>query len=165
MAPAVAQAVAPDGAIPDRARLRADLEEARAAFHRLLEAAGGARWHAPSATSAWTVGEVLVHLTWSLEYLPKEVEMARQGKGMFNLPKWFADPASFWIIRRQARKSDPQSLRRRYDAALDAALATLEAVPDSDWSLGAHFYGHGFYTVADLFATPSQHLAEHTAQA
>lgn len=152
-----------EGTIPDRDKLRADLEATRAAFHKLLETAE-ARWHAPSGTSAWTVGEVLVHLTGALEYLPQEVERARQSKGMFNLPKWIADPASFWLTRREARRSDPQSLRRRYDTAMDAALAALETVPDSDWGLGARFYGHGFYTVADLFATPGEHLTEHTAQ-
>lgn len=82
---------------------------------------------------------------------------------MFNLPKWIADPGSFWITRWEARKSDPQALHHRYDAAIDETLAALESVPDSDWGLGARFYGHGFYTVADLFATPGQHLAEHTA--
>jgi hypothetical protein len=145
----------------DREKMRAELEAARAAFHRLVEAAGQ-RWREKSATTDWTVGEVQVHLTWALEYLPKEVEMARKGKGMFNMPQWIADPASFWIIRRQARKSDPAALLRRYDAAMDATLAALATVPDSDWGLGARFYGHGFYTVADLFATPGQHLAEHT---
>ncbi len=68
-----------------------------------------------------------------------------------------------WSIHpRQARKSDPASLRRRYDAAMDAVLAALETVPDSDWGLGARFYGERFYTVADLFATPGHHLVEHT---
>jgi hypothetical protein len=157
-----APAAAPAQAIPDRAKLRADLEATRAAFHALVDAAAGARWHDQSAAGAWTVGEVLVHLTWALEYLPKEVEMARRGKGMFNMPQWIADPGSFWIIRRQARKSDPQSLHRRYDAAMDATLAALERVPYEDWGLGARFYGHGFYTVAALVATPGQHLAEHT---
>jgi hypothetical protein len=151
----------PAPVVVDRAKLCEELEATREAFHRLVEAAGP-RWHDKSATCAWTVGEVLVHLTWSLEYLPKEVEMARRGKGMFNMPKWIADPGSFWIIRRQARKSDPQSLHRRYDAAMDAVLAALETVPDSDWGCGARFYGEKFYTVADLFATPGQHLAEHT---
>ena len=151
----------PAAVVVDRAQVRAELEAARAAFHRLVEAAGP-RWQEKSASTAWTVGEVLVHLTWALEYLPQEVAMARRGKGMFNMPQWIANPASFWIIRRQARKSDPASLLRRYDAAMDAALAALETVPDGDWGLGARFYGHGFYTVADLFATPGQHLAEHT---
>lgn len=150
--------------VADRAKLRADLEATRAAFHKLVDEAAGARWHAKSQTSDWTVGEVFEHLTWALEQLPKEVESARRGKGMFNMPKWIADPGSFWITRRAARRSDPPSLHRRYDAAMDATLAALAGVPDSDWGLGARFYGHGFYTVADLFATPGQHLAEHTAQ-
>jgi hypothetical protein len=157
------QALAQTQAVPDRAGLRADLEATRAAFHALVDAAAGTTWRTQSPGSAWTAGEVLVHLTWALEYLPEEVARARRGKGMFNMPKWIADPGSFWIIRRQARKSDPQSLHRRYDAAMDAVLAALETVPDSDWGLGARFYGHGFYTVAGLFATPAEHLAEHTA--
>lgn len=151
-------------AAPDRAALRAELEATRAAFHRLLDEAAGERWRAGSPSSAWTVGEVLVHLTWALEQLPQEVEMARRGKGMFNMPQWIADPGSYWIIRWQARKADPASLRRRYDAAMDATIAALETVPDSDWGLGAPFYGHGFYSVADLFATPAEHLAEHMGQ-
>jgi hypothetical protein len=158
----LASAVQGRAAVVDRAKLRTELEATRAAFHRLLEAAQGVGWDEKCTMSEWTVGEVLVHLTWALEYLPEEVARARRGKGMFNMPKWFADPASFWIIRRQARKSDLQLLRRRYDTAMDAVLAALEAVPDSDWGLGARFYGHGHYTVAELFATPAQHLAEHT---
>ena len=147
--------------VVDRAKLRVELEAARAEFHRLVEAAGP-RWREKSATTDWTVGEVLVHVTWALEYLPKEVESARKGKGMFNLPQWLADPASFWIIRRQARRSDPAALLRRYDAAMDATLVALETVPERDWGVGARFYGHGFYTVAELFETPGRHLAEHT---
>lgn len=144
----------------DRATLRAGLEAARADFHRLLEGARD-RWHEKSRTSAWTLGEVLVHLAWALEQLPAEVEMARHGKGMYNMPKWIADPGSYWMIRWQARKSDPESLCRRYDAAMDAAIAALDTVPDSDWGLGAPFYGHGFHTIARLFQVPTEHLAEH----
>jgi hypothetical protein len=142
--------------------LRDRLEATRAAFHRLLDGAAGDRWDDKSSNSEWTVGEVLVHLTGALEYLPQEVASARRGKGMFNLPKWFADPASYWLTRWEARQSDPESLRRRYDAAMDATIAALETVPDTVWCLGAPFYGHGFYTVADLFETPAHHLAEHT---
>ncbi len=150
--------------IPDRAALVAGLEATRKAFHRLLDSASGDHWRARSTSSAWTVGEVLVHLTWALEQLPQEVAMARQGKGMFNMPKWIADPGSYWLIRWQARKSSPESVRRRYDAAMDAAIAALDLVPDSDWGKGAPFYGHGFHTVARLFEGPAEHLAEHTGQ-
>ncbi len=150
--------------VPDRAVLRAGLEATRTAFHRLLDSASGDGWHSKSATCAWTMGELLWHLTWALEQLPQEVEMARRGKGMFNIPKWIANPGSYWIIRWEARNHDPASLQRRYDAATDAAIAALETVPDSDWGLGAQFYGEGFYSVADLFESPAQHLAQHIGQ-
>ena len=145
----------------DRARLADGLEKTRDAFHRLVDSTSGDGWREKSPNSAWRRGEVLVHLAWALEYLPQEVEMARQGKGMFNMPRWIADPGSYWMIRWQARKSDPASVRRRYDLAMDAAMRALEAVPDGDWERGAEFYGHGFHTVAMLFEAPGQHLAEH----
>lgn len=149
----------------DRELIRARLESTRTAFHRLLETMTDDLWRSKSPVSDWTMGEILVHLTWALEQLPKEVEMARQGKGMFNMPKWIANPGSYWLTRWEARNCNTASLRPRYDAAMDATLAALAAVPDSDWGLGARFYGEGFYTVANLFDTPAQHLAEHTRQA
>ena len=148
--------------VADREALRAGLEAARARFHQLLDSVSGSRWSQKSPGSAWTVAEVFVHLTWALEYLPEEVARARRGKGMFNFPKQVADPASYWYIRLIARNSTPESIRRRYDAAMDAAIEALETVPDSDWELGADFYGEGFHTVADLFQVPAQHLVEHT---
>jgi hypothetical protein len=147
---------------PERGTLRASLETTNREFHRLLDSVSDDRWLKKSPTGAWTVREVFVHLTWSLEYLPREVSMARQGKGMFNMPGWLADPLSYWLIRWLARDSSRESVRKRYDAAMAAALDALDAVPDSDWQVGAPFYGHGFHTVADLFRIPAQHLVEHT---
>lgn len=154
----------PSQVVSKRDALRAGLENTRLTFHRLVDVAAGDRWHDKSAHSDWTMGEVLFHLTWALEQLPQEVAMARQRKGMFNIPKWIADPGSYWIVRWDARKVDPETLRRRYDAATDAAIAALESVPESDWELGAQFYGERFYSVADLFESPAHHLAQHTGQ-
>jgi DinB superfamily len=148
--------------VTDREALRAGLEATRAAFHHLLDSVSGDRWLKKSPGSAWTVAEMFFHVTWALEYLPKEVAGARRGKGMFNMPKQLADPLSYWYIRLTARNSTPESVGRRFDAAIDAAIKALETVPDSDWERGAEFYGEGFYTVADLFRVPAQHLAEHT---
>lgn len=148
--------------VTDGEALREGLDATRAAFHDLLISIPADRWHEKSPATEWTVAEVFVHLTWALEYLPKEVSCARRGKGMFNFPKWLADPLSYWYIRLIARKATPQSIRRRYDAAMDAAIEALATVPDSDWSCGAEFYGEGFHTVADLFRVPAHHLSEHT---
>jgi hypothetical protein len=147
----------------DRVALRAGLEATRAAFLDLLDRVAGERWRQKSPATAWTVAEVFVHLTWALEYLPQEVTRARRGAGMFNFPKWVADPFSYWYIRLTARNSTPESIRQRYSAAIDAAIRALDQVPDSDWDCGADFYGEGFHSVADLFRVPAQHLAEHTA--
>lgn len=78
----------------ERAALRAELEATNARFRALVESIPDERWHQPSPGSAWTVCEVIVHVTWALEQLPAEVASARRGKGMFNYPGWLADPAS-----------------------------------------------------------------------
>lgn len=149
--------------ITNRASLRAELEATQKLFHARLNSAS-ARWSQTCPGSAWTVAEVFVHLTWALEYLPKEVALARQGKGMFNMPKLLRDPLSYWYMRLIARNSTPASIRQRYDAAMAAVLEALATVPDTDWERGANFYGEGFHTVAQLFQTPAHHLAEHTAE-
>src|SRR6478752_6360963 len=112
--------------VTDNEALRESLDATRTAFHDLLSSIPADRWHEKSPATKWTVAEVFVHLTWALEYLPKEVSCARRGKGMFNFPKWLADPLSYWYIRLIARKGTPQSIWRRYDAAMDAAIKALE---------------------------------------
>lgn len=149
----------------DRAALRAELEATGAAFRTLLRSLSTEQWGQKSPTSDWTVAEVAVHLTWALEQLPKEIDSARRGKGMFNSPKSLerlADSLSYWTTRWMARKATPEAISRRYDAAMTAVLCTLDEVKVSDWALGAQFYGHGFYSIADLFHTPAEHFAEHT---
>lgn len=148
----------------DRTALRAELEATRTAFHAFLNTLTTEQWHQPSPTNAWTMAEVVVHLTWALEQLPQEIASARHGKGMFNFPKWLGEPLSYWYTRWLARNATPTALGRRYDAAMTAVIQSLDEVQAGDWGLGAPFYGHGFYTIAELFHTPSVHLAEHTAR-
>jgi hypothetical protein len=149
--------------IARRDALRAELEATRIAFAALVESLSGAAWRETSPSSDWTFCEVLVHLTWALEYLPQEIESARKGRGMFNMPKWLADPLSYWYIRWLARTATPGAIHRRYDAAINATLRLLDTVPETEWSLGADFYGEGFHSIDDLFHAPAKHLAEHTA--
>ena len=147
----------------DREALGAELEATRIAFHAFLNALTTDQWRQKGPGGAWTMAEVAEHLTWALEQLPKEVASARQGKGMFNFPKRVADPLSYWMTRWNARNVTPDTIGHRYDAAMTAVVRTLDNVKESEWALGAQFYGHGFYTIADLFHTPADHLAEHAA--
>jgi hypothetical protein len=148
--------------LPDRAVLRAELEATQDAVQRWLATLTDEQWRRKAVTSAWTVAEVFVHLTGALEYLPEEVASAKRGQGMFNYPKFVSNPYSYWSTRLEARRATRPLLARRYAAAMAKVLQTLDTVQDGEWSLGANFYGEGYYTVADLFHTPAQHLAEHT---
>jgi hypothetical protein len=147
----------------ERKVLRSGLEATRERFHAILDSVPDEQWRQKSPASEWTVAEVFVHLTWALEQLPREVESARHGKGMFNMPKRLSDFLSYWYIRWSARRATRESVRRRYDAAMAASIRTLDGVKESEWSLGADFYGHGFHTIPDLFGVPADHVAEHTA--
>ncbi len=82
---------------------------------------------------------------------------------MFNMPKRLADPLSYWYIRWIARTATPESIRRKYDTAMDATLCLIETIPADGWKCGADFYGEGFHSVQDLFHTPAHHLTEHTS--
>lgn len=142
--------------------LRAELEETRAEFHRLVDGIEPAKWNQRCTSSLWTWKEIFVHLTWALQILPQEVASARRNRGMFNTPKSILDPMSYWYIRWLARKATPDSVKRAYDKALDQAVRLLAGIPVSDWQNGAVFYGEGFYHVEDLFRSPGKHLKEHT---
>ena len=147
----------------DRAALRAELDATNSRFNALLESLSDAQWQQPGPNTAWTMREIMAHLTWALEQLPLEVASARCGRGMFNYPRWLADPVSYWLTRWEARGQTRTSLKQRYDTAMTAVVRALDEVSDADWDRGARFYGERFYTVADLFHTPAAHLAEHTA--
>jgi hypothetical protein len=140
---------------------RAELAAMQAAVQQLLAAVSDADWRRRSANPAWTVGEVLAHLTWSLEQLPREVERARRGRGMYNLPPILLGPLNVLATRLYARRHTRQTIARRYDAAYAAALRTLEGVGDNEWRCGAPFWGEGFHDIEALFRAPARHLAEH----
>lgn len=144
-----------------RTELEPLLARTRESFLALLDGVSDGDLRRPSGNPAWTIGAVLYHLVWSLEALPKEVARARRGKGMYNFPRIIRDPASAMIARRGARGQTVNGLRESYEAAYAAALRTLETLTDEDLSLGARFWGEGFFDIWSLYAAQADHLAEH----
>ena len=144
-----------------REEIRAELEATRAAFLELLAGLSDADWRRPTRNPAWAVGELLHHLVWSLEQLPREVASARRGKGMFNLPPFLRDPLGALYTRFGARQQSLTTIARRYDAAYTAVMQTLDEVQDDEWQRGAPFWGEGFISIEGLFRAQAHHLAEH----
>ena len=64
--------------------LRHALHQTRAGFHALLRSLSEDDWSKHSPNTAWSVGELLAHLTLSLEIIPEQVARARKSKGMRN---------------------------------------------------------------------------------
>ena len=144
-----------------REEIRAELAPARVVFLELLGSLTDADWRRATSNPAWAIGHLLHHLVWSLEQLPREVESARRGKGMFNFPRFLRDPLSAAYTRLGARRQSLTTIARRYDAAYAAALRTLDEVRDDEWRRGAPFWGEGFIDIEGLFRAQAHHLAEH----
>lgn len=145
----------------ERQAIREQLAATRAALHALLDGLTDADLRRRSGNPAWTVGAVLAHLVASLELVPREVASARKGKGMYNFPPIVRDPLNALLTRLGGRGQTVDGLRRRYDTACDAALATLDGVRDEEFRLGANFWGEGFRDIAGLYTAQVDHLAEH----
>jgi hypothetical protein len=144
-----------------RAAVHAELTAMRAAAQQLLDRVSEADWRRRSANPGWTVSEVLTHVTWSLEQVPREVEGARRGRGMYNFPPILMGPLNMVAARLFARRYTRQTIGRHYDAAYAAALRMLEGIRDDEWRLGAPFYGEGFKDIEELFRGQARHLEEH----
>ena len=153
----------PTAAQPDRGALEAELHATRESFRELTKTVPEPLWRNRAPGSKWTGKQLLHHVAWALEQLPKELEAAGNEKGMFNYPKLIADPGSYWLVKWEARGQTRESLLARYDAAMDRVIEALPRVHPADWTKGARFYGEGFYSIADLFHTPANHFQEHAA--
>jgi hypothetical protein len=154
-------------AIPDRTVLRRHLEETRSAFHDVVESLTDADWHRKTSSTAWTIGEVLTHLTYTLAHTPEAIEHVRQGKNYHNPPSflnWLGHLINRRLAEQNARGQTRASILVWYDKAHTAMLATVEGIGDDEWGRGAHCFGAGYKTVLDLCQYLPSHFQEHAAQ-
>lgn len=145
-----------------RATIRADLETTRHHFHALLTTLSEDDWRRHGGDTVWSIGELVAHLTISLERVPAQVARARRGQGMLNGPPVLLHAFNVLQARRGAASEDLHRIGRRYDAAHASVLATLEDVRDDEWAKGASFF-HRYQTVTAILRRPVSHFEEHAA--
>ena len=163
----VSGSATPSTALPDRAALRARLEETRSAFHALVESLSDEEWDSKHTATAWTVRELMSHIVDGLAHTPDAIDHARRGKQYLNLPpflNWLTASINFWLSKWNARGQTRQTVLARYDSAHQALLNKLEGIHDNEWSRGAPCYGDGYKTVLDLCMIANAHFQEHAAQ-
>src|SRR3954465_12853231 len=92
---------------PDLPSIRAELEVTYSEFLYLFEALAANDWNRKGETSAWSIKELVAHLTWSIEQLPKKKKAPRHAKGMYNFPDWLAKPLNIIVSRGYAWRNSP----------------------------------------------------------
>jgi len=152
-----------------REEIREELEATRQAYHALLESLAEEDWKKPSGNPAWTVGQVMVHMTFAPRMLPADVGMIRSGGWMPKLPAFLFNWANVLMTRWAARNQSAQSVGALYDAAHDRVLALLDTIQDDEWILGREYPDwdpmlSGTVTIERLFRYLNEHFEVHAEQ-
>ena len=152
-----------------REEIRAELEATRQAYHALLGSLSEEDWSKASGNPAWTVGQLMVHMTFAPRMLPADVKMIRRGGWMPNLPAFLFNWSNVLMTRWVARKETIGTVGVLYDAAHGNALEVLETIQDEEWGLGREYPDwdpmlSGYVTLERLFRYLTLHFEAHQEQ-
>jgi len=167
--------------ITDRAKLSADLERARADFHRLLAVTAANEWNKPTSGTRWTNEQLLFHMVfgyivvWRLLVLvrlfarlpdavshsfAKALDAATRP---FDLINYYGSCLAASIYNRDR-------MGRKFDRVIAALQRSLTREHDGAFRNGMHYptqwdpYFRDYMTVADIYRYPGQHYDHHRRQ-
>jgi uncharacterized protein (TIGR03083 family) len=152
--------------------IRAELETTSQAFHNVLASLQPRDWERPSQNPAWTIGEVLWHVTSYLFAIPQQLIWLQTN----TFPDTSAESAdalnaeSEQQTREDARAQSLTTIAQMYEAGHAATLAALDSVRDHEWQVGVRLPDMGptftneYRTIEALFRYHARHFAEHAVQ-
>jgi len=152
--------------------LHAELEATRQAFHILLDSLAPADWTRPSLNPAWTIGEVLWHITGYLFMIPQQLMWLQTGT-FPDQSQWSADDLNRGNVKQTRAGAQAQTLgtiAQAYEEGHARTLAALRSVCDDEWPIGVRMVDMGstftgeYRTIERLFRYHARHFAEHAAQ-
>ena len=152
-----------------REEIRAELEATRQAYHALLGSLSEEDWSKASGNPAWTVGQLMVHMTFAPRMLPADAGLIRRGGWMPRLPAFAFNWSNVLMTRWMARKETIHTAGALYDAAHANALNVLETIQDEEWGLGREYPDwdpmlSGYVTLERLFRYLTIHFQVHREQ-
>jgi hypothetical protein len=155
--------------------LAQEMETTRHDFHHLLDSVPESLYHHPSDNPAWTVGEVLYHISLAPRFLTADLRMllgqawiARVFGSIF--PKSIFDKLNEYFTRRWAsRNMTHDKLARAYDKAHDNAMQALADLKDEDFGKSLEYPPYdelltGVVTVERLYRYITIHFNVHAEQ-
>jgi hypothetical protein len=154
--------------------LRAELNQTRATYHALLAEIPNEAFSRPSDNPAWTIGEVLFHMSLAPRFMTTDLRM------ILSQP-WLADvfailvPISLFnrlndfYTRFGARNLTRAYLAEQYDRAHERAVKSLESLQEGDFQKSVKYPGYdpmlsGIVTVERLYHYIKLHFEAHEAQ-
>lgn len=148
-------------------QLRAELEETRQAYHQLLAEVTEEDWDLPTPNPAWTLGEMLYHITAATQNIPLDVALIRRAPWLPNPPIGFLNTLNGPLTRWGATQYLRAALAEKFDRDHAALLALLDTVQDDEWTHGREYLAYdpplleGFVTIETLFHYQKFHFDEH----
>ena len=157
-----------------REELYTEINATKDAFHKLLERVPVEAYNLPSGNSAWTVSEVLYHMSIAPRMLGKDVKMITGQNWIYRLipiimPKKVFDWLNKNLTRYGARNSTPEFLAKEYDKAHKATIDALAEVDDADFEKKLYYPDwdpllSGEVTLERLFHYVRVHFDSHVEQ-
>ena len=154
--------------------LRQEIEETKVRFHELLDFVPDEAFGLPSDNTAWTVGEVLYHMSIAPKNLGKDVKMILGQSWLYKMfPKVMPKALFNWgnkhLTRYGARHMSREFLAQSYDDAHDLTLKALNTVTEADLRKHLEYPDwdpmlSGDVTLEKLFHYIKAHFDSHEAQ-
>ncbi|CRK55330.1 hypothetical protein [Alloactinosynnema sp. L-07] len=165
----------------DKSAVHAELEQARAGFHQLLDSASEQDLHRPSNGTRWTNEQLLFHMLLgylimrALLLLMRAFARLPAGAGRAFARLLNAATAPFDVVNYAASRLGGTVLgRERMAGMFDRVIAKthrrLDAETEADLARGMHYptrwdpFFQDFMTRADLYRFPTQHFHFHRQQ-
>jgi hypothetical protein len=157
-----------------REELRQEIDQTQVAFHQLLDSIPEEAFGLPSDNPAWTVGEVLYHMSVAPRFVGLDVKMIVRQNWIYHIiavvvPKALFDGLNKKLTQFGARKLSRDFLSQEYDKAHKSALRALDSVSDPDFDKHLYYPDwdpllSGDVTLERLFHYVKAHFDSHAGQ-
>jgi DinB superfamily len=172
---------APSTAVLDRAAVRAEMEQARLDFRRLVADATPADLRRPSAGTRWTNQQLLFHMLFgylivrALLVLVHVFGLLPDGASkafarLLDSARWPFDLINYLGSRAGARIIPPSRMTAVLDHVIAALRKHLQRETGAALRRGMHYpttwdpFFAGYMTLADIYRYPTQHFRFHQRQ-
>lgn len=154
--------------------LRIEMLETQRAFHALLAEISDEAFARPSDNPAWTIGEVLFHMSLAPRFLIADLRVIFGHPLLAKLfpilvPISLFNRLNEFLTRRGARNLNRTYLADQYDQAHERAMQALQPLTDTDLQKALEYPGYdpmlaGTVTVERLFHYVKLHFEAHERQ-